>query len=485
MIIKGYLFSILYAGLCVALAAVLGKLGMPKKYTRKLVHILVGFEWVILSHYMKDSLPHFLAVCLICLALLAVDYKCKLVPAMSSEGDNAPGTVYYAVAMSIMAAVTVFLPDMLLPFGVGVFCTSLGDGLAAVVGQSVRGRNPKIWGSKTLFGSLTSLVVCVAVPLVFSAVYDQVELSFWHCLLIGFFAFEIELFVGYGLDNIAITLGSSALAYFLIFFPDTVLNYIVPVIVTPMIIAFAYKKKALTKGGIIAAIVLDILISAALANFGFTVLITFFAGSVIIDKIKKYYKKAKQKSEIDREKRGDCRDVVQVLANGFVAGLCALLFALTSERLFLLGFVASLAEAFADTAASGVGFFSRSVFDPFRFERCENGVSGGMSILGTLASLAAAFAVSGVACAYGEISPLEMLLVAAAAFLGAVFDSFLGSLFQVKYKCASCGQIIEKTEHCGVRAEKYRGFAPVSNDIVNLLSTLFAATLAALTVFIL
>ena len=478
MIIKGYLFSILYAGLCVLMAAFAGKLGMPKKYTRKLVHILVGFEWVILSYYMKDNLVNFFAVCLICLALLFVDYKCKLVAAMSSEGDNAPGTVYYAVAMSIMAAIMLFLPDMLLPFGVGVFCTSFGDGLAAVVGQAVKRHNPRIWGGKTLFGTLTSLFVCVAVPLAFSAIYDEMALSVWHCVLIGVFAFEIELFVGRGLDNIAITLGASFLTYAMMYHP-IILDYILPIMLTPLIIAFAYGKRALTVGGIVAALALDLAVSVSLRNFGFAVLITFFVGSVMVDKVKKHYKKVKNKSEIDREKRGDCRDVVQVLANGLVSGVAAILFFVTDNRLFLIAFVGALAEAFADSAASGVGFFSRRVYDPFRFERCENGISGGMSILGTSASLVAAFTVSSVALAFGEISPIEMLIVAAAAFLGAVFDSFLGSLFQVKYKCRVCQQIVEKTEHCGEITAKYRGFVPVSNDVVNLISTVFAAALAA------
>ena len=479
MIIKGYLFSILYAGLCVLVAAFAGRLGVPKKYTRKLVHILVGFEWVILSYYMRDNLVHFFVVCLICLALLFVDYKCKLVAAISSEGDNAPGTVYYAVAMSLMAAIMLFLPDMLLPFGVGVFCTSFGDGLAAVVGQSVKRHNPRIWREKTLFGTLTSLLVCVAVPLAFSALYDEMDLSVWHCVLIGVFAFEIELFAGRGLDNIAITFGASLLTYAMMYHP-VVLDYILPIILTPLIIAFAYGKRALTLGGIFAALALDLAVSISLRNFGFAVLLTFFVGSVIVDKVKKHYKKAKNKSEIDREKRGDCRDVVQVLANGLISGAAAVMFFITDNRLFLFAFVASLAEAFADSAASGVGFFARRAYDPFRLERCEKGVSGGMSILGTSASLVAAFVVSSVALAFGEISLIEMLIIAAAAFLGAVFDSFLGSLFQVKYKCRVCQHIVERTEHCGEITEKYRGFVPISNDVVNFISTLFAATLAAI-----
>ena len=44
MLTKGYIFSVLYVLLCVGLALVLYKLGLPKKYTRKTVHILVGFD---------------------------------------------------------------------------------------------------------------------------------------------------------------------------------------------------------------------------------------------------------------------------------------------------------------------------------------------------------------------------------------------------------------------------------------------------------
>ena len=43
MILKGYLLSIVYALLCLAVAFAIYKLGAPKKITRKIVHILVGF----------------------------------------------------------------------------------------------------------------------------------------------------------------------------------------------------------------------------------------------------------------------------------------------------------------------------------------------------------------------------------------------------------------------------------------------------------
>ena len=122
-IIKGYIFSVLYGLICIAFGLLLYKLGLPKKYTRKTVHILVGFEWTILYIFMGPSL-HFLAVCLAFTLLLLVTHVKKLVPAMSSDGDNAPGTVYYAVAMSVLATVSYFEPRFVLPFGIAVFCTS-------------------------------------------------------------------------------------------------------------------------------------------------------------------------------------------------------------------------------------------------------------------------------------------------------------------------------------------------------------------------
>ena len=73
MILKGYIFGIGYALVCLMLSLLLYKLGLPKKYTRKVVHILVGFEWVILYHFMGAGV-HFLAVCILFLLLLIAVY---------------------------------------------------------------------------------------------------------------------------------------------------------------------------------------------------------------------------------------------------------------------------------------------------------------------------------------------------------------------------------------------------------------------------
>ena len=403
-------------------------------------------------------------------------------PMISSDDDNSPGTVYYGVAMTIMAAVTMSVPDMIIPFGIGVFCTSLGDGLAGLMGYchdpSRYVLNRKIYGNKTLYGTVYNFALCCLAAYAFNIEF-ALGMSLFHCLAIALFSTELELFTGKGLDNISITLGSSFLSYFFIHFEGAD-NFIVPILLTPLIIAFAYKKKALTIGGIIAAVIVDIIISFALGNFGFIILLVFFVGGIITDKIKKQGKKTKQNRKKAINKSLDCRNHVQVLSNSLVASACALIYYLTEDSVFLIAFIASLAEALADTAASGIGVISGRAYDLFRMRKCAAGESGGMSVLGTLSSLAAASIIALIALGFGYVNYVSAILITSAAFLGVVFDSLLGSLIQVKYRCQSCGSIVESKTHCGKAALRHRGIGFVDNNLVNLLGTVFSALFAVL-----
>ena len=189
--LKGYFLSFTYGILCLLLAVVLSKLGVSKSYCRKAVHILVGFEWLILYAFMGTSY-HFLIVCLAFLLLLSVVYFKNFLPMISSDGDNAPGTVYYCVAMSVMALICIFLPDMVLPFGIGVFCTSFGDGFAGLVGQSIKKYNPKIFRNKTLFGAIANFLFSFGSAGAFTLLFDM-GLSVWQCLLIAFLSVLLDL----------------------------------------------------------------------------------------------------------------------------------------------------------------------------------------------------------------------------------------------------------------------------------------------------
>ncbi len=444
---------------------------MPKQYTRKVVHILVGFEWIFLYHFIGSGV-HFLAVCAIFLLLLIIAYKGKLMPMISSDEDNAPGTVYYAVAMTAVAAVGCLIPDVMLPFGVGIFCTSIGDGAAGLIGQLVTKNNPRIYGKKTLFGAVANFICSFFSAFIMSLVFDM-GLEMWHCLAIATLSTSLELIVGYGLDNIAVTWAVTALAYAFMYVP-VITHYIVPIILTPIIVIFALKKRALTLSGVLAALAIDLVISASLGNAGFILLLLFFVGGMLSDKVK--YKR-KNRSTVEELKSG-ARDHMQVLVNGLIPALAAFLYMVSENYVFVIAFIAALSEALADTVASGIGALSKNTFDLFRWESCEGGLSGGMSVLGTASSLAGAALIPAVALLMGACEVWGMLIAICAAFCGAIFDSFLGSVFQVKYRCTICDKITEKHDHCGERTSYLSGLTLIDNDVVNLFSTLFAAGLS-------
>ena len=304
-------------------------------------------------------------------------------------------------------------------------------------------------------------------------------MSIFYALAIGAFAAGLELVTEYGLDNITLPLGTATLSYLLIYVEGTE-NYLIPIVLTPFVIALALGKKLLTKKGVFAAVALDVIVSVALGNFGFVLLLAFLLLSVIIDKIKKHFRK---KSD-DVSKKGDERDSVQVLANGLIPAIFAILYLLTKHNVFVIAYSVALAECFADTAASGIGALSKTAYDPFRRKKLEVGLSGGMSVLGTLASLLAPIAFLSIPLAFGVINVKWWLISSACAFLGAIFDSALGSLLQAKYKCKICTRITEREEHCGEATELVSGRKFITNDIVNILSVIFASLMSIIIFFI-
>ena len=149
------------------------------------------------------------------------------------------------------------------------------------------------------------------------------------------------------------------------------------------------------------------------------------------------------------------------------------------NAIFAVVYSAALTECFADTAASGIGVLSKKAYDPIRFKRIEVGMSGGMSVLGTAASLIASFVFALIPVAFGVLDAKLYLVVAVSAFVGAIFDSFLGALAQAKFKCTVCGMHTEREEHCDAPTEHIGGLKFIDNDAVNVISVAFSALLSA------
>jgi uncharacterized protein (TIGR00297 family) len=126
------------------------------------------------------------------------------------------------------------------------------------------------------------------------------------------------------------------------------------------------------------------------------------------------------------------RDAFQVLANVGIASICALAYAgVWPNRRLLIAMGAALCEAAADTVSSelgqSVGGIPRLVTD---WKQVAIGSDGAVTLVGTLAGIAAAIIV-GLACAlFGIFAWRYLLVCVAAGVIGMLADSFLGATLE-------------------------------------------------------
>ncbi|MCP4141427.1 MAG: DUF92 domain-containing protein [Chloroflexi bacterium] len=237
-----------------------------------------------------------------------------------------------------------------------------------------------------------------------------------------------------------------------------------------LISLLAYKAKSLDKSGAIAATIEGTLIFGLGGWEWAILLLAFFISSSALSKMfKKRKKDLKEKFD-----KGSKRDAMQVLGNGGLAALFAALNYFFPNTLWAwLGFSAALAAVNADTWATELGVLnpSRPRMITNLKEKVEKGTSGGISVMGTLASLAGAALIgffAGLFTPSGNFLPI-FALITLAGLLGALFDSYLGATMQAIYHCPSCEKETERhPKHlCGTQTQYKRGFNWLSNDWVN------------------
>jgi uncharacterized protein (TIGR00297 family) len=215
------------------------------------------------------------------------------------------------------------------------------------------------------------------------------------------------------------------------------------------------------------------------------VLLTFFVSSSLLSKL---FTSRKEDSE-KYSAKGARRDAAQVLANGGVASIFVLIsLFMRDDWLAWCGFAAAFAAANADTWATEIGALSKIAPVLITNGRSvEKGVSGGISRVGTLGSIAGAVLVALVAWLVwpwvdSQRSFWAVLAIAFAGVVGSLVDSFLGATLQRVNYCPKCDKETEKSpwHTCGAETIHRRGWRWLDNDWVNFLCTASAALLAIL-----
>ena len=232
--------------------------------------------------------------------------------------------------------------------------------------------------------------------------------------------------------------------------------------------AFCYltvSRRSLTAPATLTAVGLGAIVIAAHGTPWLLPLFTFFGSSTLIARL------LPVEADAGDSKDRQPRDVIQVLCNGGVYGLVALL-GLPPILLLI-----SMAVATSDTWASEIGkYFRQPTYDVLHWRRVPPGLSGGISWSGTGggAAGAALIAVLGFLL-LPFFSAIDYIVVTGFGFLGMLVDSILGAAIQARYDNGAAAGLSDTPLPHG---HLTHGLPWMSNDVVNLLSVALVTLLA-------
>jgi len=488
----GLLLSLLLVFICFVLAYPVSK--KNPEIARKIVHIGAAQWYFIYVTFFTSPAPALigLAVAAVFIGILNITGMFDKALGQSNKKRNC-GLVWYTVSIFIMILLSNFGIGGMTALGVGLLGMGWGDGLAALIGMKF-GKH-RFNSSKSLEGSAAFFIAVTVIAFLFT---HNMILSVVCGLTGAVFEFTTPL----GLDNITVPL---VLYVTVAFWPKSAM-----LLGFTLMACLAYKRNHLTANGVAGAFVLGVLCTWIFGIAGFVLLLLFFVSSNVIGKIRNHIQKEEGNFI---EKKNGRRDLIQVLANGLMAVLAAVVFAISDSSLkmnaliaadeakeqllmkimfsAIVMFGAAVTEAASDTWAGEIGRLSKKPPVSLKTGKIvPRGVSGGVTLLGYGGGLlGAAFiavfwyvlfsGISGPMNLFMNKLPLGLAVITLSGFAGCIFDSFLGAFFQALYIDADSGNYTEKKKSpSGKDNALLSGIKWMDNDMVNLASNSLSAVMA-------
>jgi len=242
----------------------------------------------------------------------------------------------------------------------------------------------------------------------------------------------------------------------------------------------ACRAGMLSRDGALAATLVGSAVFIGTGVRGSAALVTYVASSSLLGKLPEQHAAPQH--------RGRRRDAVQVVANGAVPALLALIAPKTRVEyrpLLHAAFGGAVAAAASDTWATEIGSrFGRNPRTIASLRPVMRGTSGGVTLAGLAASVAGATLTSALLTttrASQTESLLSGIAIALGGIAGSLADSILGATLQEVRYCDDCGLETESLIHgCGARSRRIRGQTWCNNDTVNALAIGIGATTAVL-----
>lgn len=201
--IVGIGLSCIFIAIIIIAAKFFEKAG--KEASRKFIHIMLS-NWWFLAMYFFDNVIY-ASIGPFCFVIINyISYKKNLISVMEREEQEKDGlgTVYYALSLLLIAIYTFGIikrPEIGL---CSVLIMGYGDGLAAIIGRSVKSLPYKIGKTKkTIAGSSTMLFISFFIVAIFLA---SVQSPMWmlKSVLVAVSVTILEAVSVKGTDNITV-----------------------------------------------------------------------------------------------------------------------------------------------------------------------------------------------------------------------------------------------------------------------------------------
>ncbi len=186
-----------------------------KELVRKIVHIgngpVVPLAWLL-------KIPQNLALTfsiLITLALL-INQKFRFISVLEDIDRKSFGTVGYGISITILLY---FLwPNYGIAASSGMLVMALGDGLAGLIGSSIKSYSWQIFGQKKSILGTSTMFLVTLITLSIINIYGGSPINFIEIFAISTLAIVFEQFGQWGIDNITVPL---VVAFSWVFFQVT------------------------------------------------------------------------------------------------------------------------------------------------------------------------------------------------------------------------------------------------------------------------
>jgi uncharacterized protein (TIGR00297 family) len=317
---------------------------------------------------------------------------------------------------------------------------ALGDGLASVAGESLRGppvpwNRGKTWSGFIAFIAAGTLGGFALARWISPSLPDlKVLLVCAATALVG--AVVETLPIGLD-DNISVPLICGGFMYCAMLMQWSALESNLPYLGVRVLLAIGINAVfalaalaicAVNRSGAAMGFLMGAVIYMSYGYKSFLVLLAFFVIGSVATRMGYERKAARGVAE---GRRG-ARSWVEATANTLAAAFFSILVITTHyEAAFLVALIAALAEAAGDTISSEIGqWVSGRAYMITTLRPVPAGQDGGISLVGTMAGMGASVAIIAVGYLLGLCRPGTAVMAFIAAGAGNLFDSYLGATIE-------------------------------------------------------